>query len=64
MRRTKESGLTGGVLLPGAPPGVGLLPLHHPHYEPLWAVCEELDVPVNHHSGSAGPPLATLPRTP
>jgi predicted TIM-barrel fold metal-dependent hydrolase len=26
-------------------------------YEPLWAACEELGVPVNHHSGSAVPPM-------
>ena len=45
-----------GVLLPGAPPGTGLLPLHHKHYDPIWTVCEELGMPVNHHGGSAGPP--------
>jgi predicted TIM-barrel fold metal-dependent hydrolase len=61
VRRTREAGLTGGVLLPGAPPGVGLLPLHHRHYDPLWQVCEELDVPVNHHGGSAGPPRGDTP---
>ena len=27
-----------------------------PYYEPLWAVCEELGMPVNHHCGSARPP--------
>ncbi len=56
VRWAKEAGLTGGVLLPGAPPGSGLVPLYHPeHYEPLWAVCEELGMPLNHHSGSAAP---------
>lgn len=30
-------------------------------YDPLWAVCEELDVPVNHHGGSASPPLGDEP---
>ena len=24
-------------------------------YEPIWAVCEELDMPINHHGGSAAP---------
>ncbi len=28
-------------------------PYHHPKYDPLWAVCEELDVVVNFHSGPA-----------
>jgi predicted TIM-barrel fold metal-dependent hydrolase len=50
-----DAGLTGGVLLPGAPPGSGLAPLYAPDYEPIWAICEELGVPVNHHSGSAVP---------
>jgi predicted TIM-barrel fold metal-dependent hydrolase len=56
LRWAKENGLTGGVLLPGAPPGSGLPPLFDPdYYEPLWAICEELDLPLNHHSGSAAP---------
>jgi predicted TIM-barrel fold metal-dependent hydrolase len=55
IRWAKDNGLTGGVLLPGAPPGSGLPPLYDAYYEPLWAVCEELDVPLNHHSGSAAP---------
>ena len=58
VRWAKEVGLTGGVLLPGAPPGSGLPPLYDgEYYEPLWAVCEELQMPVNHHSGSAAPPI-------
>ena len=52
-----DAGLTGGVLLPGAPPGTGLPPLYSPGYEPIWSVCEELGMPVNHHTGSAVPPL-------
>jgi predicted TIM-barrel fold metal-dependent hydrolase len=56
IRWAHANGLTGGVLLQGAPPGVGLLPLHHRHYDPIWSVCEELGMPVNHHGGSAGPP--------
>jgi predicted TIM-barrel fold metal-dependent hydrolase len=52
----KEAGLSGGVLLPGAPPGSGLPPLCDvEYYEPLWRACEELAMPVNHHSGSAAP---------
>jgi len=62
IRWAKEHGLTGGVLLPGAPPGSGLPPLYDAsYYEPLWSVCEELDVPVNHHSGSAAPPHGDEP---
>lgn len=62
VRWAKENGLTGGVLLPGAPPGSGLPPLFDPdYYEPLWAVCAELDMPVNHHSGSAAPNTGDRP---
>ncbi|MFE7790337.1 amidohydrolase family protein [Streptomyces sp. NPDC057460] len=61
VRRTKEAGLTGGILLPGTPPGSGIPELYSQVYDPLWAVCAELDVPVNHHAGSASPPLGDEP---
>jgi predicted TIM-barrel fold metal-dependent hydrolase len=61
IRWAKEAGLTGGVLLPGAPPGSGLAPLYAPDYEPIWATCEELGLPVNHHSGSAAPDYGDYP---
>ena len=56
-----EHGLTGGVLLPGAPPGSGVAPLYAPDYEPIWRACEELGLPVNHHSGSAAPDMGDYP---
>jgi predicted TIM-barrel fold metal-dependent hydrolase len=62
VRWAKENGLTGGVLLPGAPPGSGLPPLYDKvYYEPLWSTCAELGMPVNHHSGSAIPPAGEEP---
>lgn len=49
IRRAKELGLWGGVLLPTS---TGDHPFyHHPRYEPLWTVCEELDLPLQAHSG-------------
>ena len=49
IREARELGLWGGVLLPTS---TGDQPYyHHPRYEPLWAVCEELDLPVQSHSG-------------
>jgi predicted TIM-barrel fold metal-dependent hydrolase len=57
IRWARDAGLTGGVLLPGAPPGTGLEPLYARVYDPIWAVCQELGMPVNHHSGSAVPPM-------
>ncbi|MEV8526901.1 MULTISPECIES: amidohydrolase family protein [unclassified Streptomyces] len=61
IRRAKEAGLTGGVLLPGTPPGSGLPELHSASYDPIWAACAELGLPVNHHGGSASPPLGEEP---
>jgi predicted TIM-barrel fold metal-dependent hydrolase len=49
----------GGVLLPNVPPNSSLLPLWDPHYEPLWELCEELDVVINIHSGSGLPDFGT-----
>jgi predicted TIM-barrel fold metal-dependent hydrolase len=48
IRAVKELGLR-GVLLPSS---TGRHPFyHHPRYEPLWAVCEELELPLHSHSG-------------
>jgi predicted TIM-barrel fold metal-dependent hydrolase len=55
IRWARENGLSGGVLLPGAPPGSGVAPLYAPGYEPIFAVCEELGMPLNHHSGGSTP---------
>ncbi len=49
IRNAKEMGLWGGVLLPTSS---GEHPFyHHPRYEPIWAVCEELEMPLHSHSG-------------
>ena len=61
IRWAAEHGLTGGVLLPGAPPGSGVPPLYAPDYEPIWTVCEEVGLPINHHSGSAAPDFGDYP---
>ncbi len=45
----------GGVLLPNVAPNSPLPPLWDPHYEPLWALCEDLDVICNIHAGSGLP---------
>jgi predicted TIM-barrel fold metal-dependent hydrolase len=55
VRFAKESELIGGVLLPGVPPNHEIPPLWSDAYEPLWALCEDLDVVVNHHSGGGLP---------
>lgn len=57
IRWARDAGLRGGVLLPGTPPGCDVPQLFDPYYEPLWQVCEELEMPLNHHTGSASPPM-------
>jgi predicted TIM-barrel fold metal-dependent hydrolase len=58
----KEHGLRGGILLPNIPPDVKWIkPLNHPDYDRLWAVCEDLEVPVNVHSGTGAPSYEPLP---
>ena len=50
-------GLRGGILLQPVPDDLKHLdPLYSRSYDPLWAVCEELGIVVNTHSGGAGMP--------
>jgi predicted TIM-barrel fold metal-dependent hydrolase len=61
VRWIKEHGLRGGVLLPNIPPDVKWIkPLYHPDYDRLWAVCEELEVPLNTHGGTGSPEYARI----
>jgi len=55
IRWARQAGLSGGILLPGVPPDSALPQLHSRVYEPIWATCAELDMPVNHHGGGASP---------
>jgi predicted TIM-barrel fold metal-dependent hydrolase len=63
-RRVKDAGLFGGVMIPNIAPDAQLEPLHAPVYEPLWSLCEELELPVNMHGGSGMPNLGPYPATP
>ena len=62
VRWIKEHGLRGGVLLPTVAPDVDWVKqLNHPDYDRLWAVCEELEVPVNCHGGTGSPTYERVP---
>ena len=48
----------GGVLIPPVSPGdPQVAPLFHTRYEPLWALCEELDLTVVQHAGAGSPEM-------
>ena len=50
VRWARQKGL-GSIMIPNL--WGKLSPYHHPKYDPLWAVCEELDVVINFHSGAS-----------
>ncbi|CAN5697690.1 hypothetical protein BH10ACT3_BH10ACT3_24210 [soil metagenome] len=61
-RWIKEHGLRGGLLLPNIAPDVKYVkPIYDPCYEPLWSLLEELEIPVNVHSGSGNPDYGPYP---
>ncbi len=61
-RWIKDHDLRGGVLVPNIPPDVKWIkPLHHPDYDPLWAVCEDLEIPISSHGGTGSPEYAKTP---
>jgi predicted TIM-barrel fold metal-dependent hydrolase len=60
IRWAKEHGLR-GVLLPGVAPDTPWIePLFSDVYDPIWAVCQELDMPISHHGGGTG--VSKMPR--
>ena len=64
VRSAKEARLFGGVLIPNLAPDSALPPLHAPDYEPLWATCAELGVPINVHGGTGVPDYGPYFATP
>jgi predicted TIM-barrel fold metal-dependent hydrolase len=62
VRWIKEHNLRGGVLLPNISPDVHWVkPLYDPIYDPVWAVLEELEVPINVHGGTGVPDYGPYP---
>lgn len=62
VRWIKENGLRGGILISSVAPDIDWVkPLYDPCYDPLWAVCEELEVPVNSHGGTGNPDYGKYP---
>jgi predicted TIM-barrel fold metal-dependent hydrolase len=58
----KEHGLRGGLLLPNIPPdATWMKPLYDPEYDRLWAVIEDLGVPIHVHGGTGAPDYGPYP---
>lgn len=56
VRWIAEHGLRGGILLPNIAPDIDwIAPIFDRSYDPLWAACQEYDVPVNIHGGAGFP---------
>jgi predicted TIM-barrel fold metal-dependent hydrolase len=51
IARARESGLRGGILIPSM--WQPHQPYHDPRYDPVWAACADLGMPVHVHSGAA-----------
>jgi predicted TIM-barrel fold metal-dependent hydrolase len=64
-RWIKEHGLRGGVLLPNAGPDVTWAPrIYDPALDRLWAVLEDLELPVHVHGGTGNPDYGRFPVSP
>jgi predicted TIM-barrel fold metal-dependent hydrolase len=58
IRWGAEQGCFGGVLIPAVSPGDPVVePLFHTRYEPVWALCQDLDISVVQHSGAGSPEM-------
>jgi predicted TIM-barrel fold metal-dependent hydrolase len=58
IRWGAEQGCFGGVLVPAVSPGDTVVaPLFHTRYEPIWALCQDLDLSVVQHSGAGSPEM-------
>jgi predicted TIM-barrel fold metal-dependent hydrolase len=60
IRWGKQAGLA-GVLIPAVRPGHPLPGLWSRQYDPIWALADELDMPVNQHVGAGAPEVGTDP---
>ena len=63
VRWIKEHGLRGGVLIQPVPPDAHeyIRPLNDPEYDRLWAVCQDLDIPIQSHGGVGSPSYPNFP---
>ena len=58
IRRAKESGLHGGIMIPTR--WMDKPAYHESVYDPVWELCVELDMPVHTHSGGGPTDLGAV----
>lgn len=65
INRARKAGLTGGLSVPNMALEAGTPELfyHHPRYEPIWATCEDLGLPVQNHTFTGSPNYGDAPGT-
>jgi predicted TIM-barrel fold metal-dependent hydrolase len=59
LRWAKGTGVIGGAMIPAMPPNHAVAPYFHERYEPLWAACAELALPLHQHQGTGAPHVGT-----
>ena len=58
----KDHDLRGGVLMPNIAPDVTWLkPIYDPEFDRIWALLEELQMPINVHGGTGAPDYGKYP---
>jgi predicted TIM-barrel fold metal-dependent hydrolase len=55
LRWAKATGVMGGAMIPAIPPNHAVAPFFDPRYDPLWAACAELELPLHQHQGTGSP---------
>ena len=63
VREARRAGLFGGIMLPGLALSADTPEAfwNHPRYEPLWAACEDLRMPVHTHASGPLPNYGDSP---
>ncbi len=62
IQSAAATGVIGGVLIPAIPANHPVGPWFDPRYDPIWGICEELDLPIHQHPGTGAPTVgADLP---
>ncbi len=54
-RWAASTGVVAGVMLPAVPPNHVVRPYFDERYDPLWAACAEMGLPVHQHQGTGSP---------